>query len=345
MEPDSTYIGWKAIVVSALFIPIQVVFVVLRFWAQRLSRKSYDWDDWLVIASLLTQVVASALAIGVVLQGGVGYHIEYHAANDPEKITNYFKYLVAISIWYTMTMSLAKLAILVVYRRLFPQRLMHISVWIVAVILILQSIVGTILLFVVCRPFWVNWGPLEMQQTHCFDKMSLFLWISLPNIITDLALIALPLPIIWKLQLSNNLKAALTVTFLIGGSGLVASIMRFREFASNHLFPDVTWNAVGLVIWTVVEPGIYLISVSMMMYRPLLERVVRTAKTTVSQRSTGTRMGMSSKSDGLELTDRTQNSSHRFERLHGENDEEALRPKYYHPGQIEVRKDIVVTRS
>lgn len=304
------------------------------------------------------------------LQGGVGYHIEYHAANDPEKITNYFKYLVAISIWYTMTMSLAKLAILVVYRRLFPQRLMHISVWIVAVILILQSIVGTILLFVVCRPFWVNWGPLEMQQTHCFDKMSLFLWISLPNIITDLALIALPLPIIWKLQLSNNLKAALTVTFLIGGryvyeavpfilssfsidvpiltfheSGLVASIMRFREFASNHLFPDVTWNAVGLVIWTVVEPGIYLISVSMMMYRPLLERVVRTAKTTVSQRSTGTRMGMSSKSDGLELTDRTQNSSHRFERLNGDNDEEALRPTYYQPGQIEVRKDIVVTRS
>jgi hypothetical protein len=64
MEPDSTYIGWKAIVVSALFIPIQVVFVVLRFWAQRLSRKSYDWDDWLVIASLLTQIVASALAIG-----------------------------------------------------------------------------------------------------------------------------------------------------------------------------------------------------------------------------------------------------------------------------------------
>lgn len=304
------------------------------------------------------------------LQGGVGYHIEYHAAHDPEKITNYFKYLVAISIWYTMTMSLAKLAILVVYRRLFPQRLMHISVWIVAVILILQSIVGTILLFVVCRPFWVNWGPLEMQQDHCFDKMSLFLWISLPNIITDLALIALPLPIIWKLQLSNNLKAALTVTFLIGGryvyeavpfilssfsidvpiltlheSGLVASIMRFREFASNHLFPDVTWNAVGLVIWTVVEPGIYLISVSMMMYRPLLERVVRTAKTTVSQRSTGARMGMSSKSDGLELTDRTQNSSHRFERLNGENDEEALRPTYYHAGQIEVRKDIVVTRS
>lgn len=64
MEPDSTYIGWKAIVVSALFIPIQVVFVVLRFWAQRLSRKSYDWDDWLVIASLLTQIVASALGIG-----------------------------------------------------------------------------------------------------------------------------------------------------------------------------------------------------------------------------------------------------------------------------------------
>lgn len=128
-------------------------------------------------------------------------------------------------------------------------------------------------------------------------------------------------------------------------SGLVASILRFKEFADNKLFPDVTWNAIGLIIWTIVEPGIYLISASMMMYRPLLERVARTARSTV-QRSLGSKKATLNKStDAMELTDRSQDGNHRFERLYGDTDEEALSPGSFHPGKIEIRKDITVTRS
>lgn len=56
-------------------------------------------------------------------------------------------------------------------------------------------------------------------------------------------------------------------------SGLVTSIVRFTEFFKRNSFSDGTWTAVDLIIWTQVEPGVYLISACMMTFRPLLDRV------------------------------------------------------------------------
>jgi hypothetical protein len=58
-------------------------------------------------------------------------------------------------------------------------------------------------------------------------------------------------------------------------SGLVASILRFWAFSNTNSFTDATYNAVELIIWTVVEPGIYLIGACMLVFRPLLDKVSR----------------------------------------------------------------------
>ncbi|CAH0050541.1 unnamed protein product [Clonostachys solani] len=355
---STEYIGWRIDVLAGVLTPLQILCVGLRFYSHRLSGKKYDWDDWLILANLFTQLVLAGMILGVVHQGGVGYHVEYHAERDPETLVIYFKYLAAIPIWYSATINLSKLAILAVYKRLFPQRRMHICIWVLAGILVVHSIVGVILLFTVCRPFWANWGSLEVQNAHCYDRIALFLWYSLPSIITDVILILLPLPVVWKLQLTSKLKIALTVTFLIGGSdfhmlsiygsGLLASIMRFRGFAENNLFPDFTWTATVLMTWTLVEPSIYLISACFMMYRPLLERVVRVAKNSTIRSTTGAKGTSKSlnSTDAIEMGHRSQVGSHghRFERLYGEGDEEALRPTY-DPAHIHVRTDIDVSKA
>lgn len=56
------------------------------------------------------------------------------------------------------------------------------------------------------------------------------------------------------------------------GSGLVASILRFLTFYNTNSFNDGTYNAPELMIWTVAEPGIYLIAACLLTYRPLLEK-------------------------------------------------------------------------
>lgn len=60
---------------------------------------------------------------------------------------------------------------------------------------------------------------------------------------------------------------------LISHSGLVTSILRFHTFFVTNSFTDGTYDAVELIIWTITEPGIYLISACLLTYRPLLERL------------------------------------------------------------------------
>ncbi|KAH9985242.1 hypothetical protein F4779DRAFT_612164 [Xylariaceae sp. FL0662B] len=56
-------------------------------------------------------------------------------------------------------------------------------------------------------------------------------------------------------------------------SGLLASILRFNSFYSTNSFIDATFHAIELIIWTIAELGIYLISACLLMFRPLLEKV------------------------------------------------------------------------
>ena len=39
---------------------------------------------------------------------------------------------------------------------------------------------------------------------------------SVPNIVTDVVMLILPMPVIWRLKISRAQKAGLTVTFLLG---------------------------------------------------------------------------------------------------------------------------------
>ncbi|KUI66311.1 hypothetical protein VM1G_01527 [Cytospora mali] len=270
--PQTEYIGTRLAVFVAFFTPLQLVMVILRFVARRLTARPRGLDDFLVIACLLSQFIATGIAIGALKNGGVGYHAEWLTVYHPYLVTSFLKYLMAIATWYFLTCGLGKLAICVFYRTLFPQRSVLIILCITSGIIICTAIATSVANLAACTPFSASWGSSEEQAAGCFDKEKLYIWASFPNIITDVILLVLPLPITWKLNTTKRLKVALTFTFLIGSIGLISSVLRFVSFSSNNSFIDPTWHAVELIIWTIAEPGIYLVAACLMTYRPLVDR-------------------------------------------------------------------------
>lgn len=131
-------------------------------------------------------------------------------------MTNFFKFMLVKSNWYWVTMSLSKLAICVFYRVLFPQRSVLIILCITAGIMICQSVVCIITGLAVCQSFADQWASTTVQAANCIDKEALYVWSTFPSIITDVVLLLLPLPIIWKLHISGRLKIALSCTFALG---------------------------------------------------------------------------------------------------------------------------------
>lgn len=62
--------------------------------------------------------------------------------------------------------------------------------------------------------------PVDTFWTHekprtCIDPLRMFLDIAIPNVATDVVLLAFPIPWIWKLVVSTSQKIALLAIFLI----------------------------------------------------------------------------------------------------------------------------------
>jgi hypothetical protein len=52
--PDAPYIGDRIIVINAIFIPLTVLFVVVRLYTRLYLTKSFALDDWyLIVATIL----------------------------------------------------------------------------------------------------------------------------------------------------------------------------------------------------------------------------------------------------------------------------------------------------
>jgi hypothetical protein len=148
----------------------------------------------------------------------VGFHQAYIAETDPARLLVWGKYLTAISTFYFTQLNLPKLAICALYYRLFPGRTSRIVVWVIAGVLIAATVSMTIALLAACEPFEANWNPalLAMGQARCINKEQLFIWTSIPSIVTDTAILVFPMPLIWKLHTNTRMKVALTFTFFVG---------------------------------------------------------------------------------------------------------------------------------
>ena len=66
-----------------------------------------------------------------------------------------------------------------------------------------------------CKPVAFAWDK-TINGGKCINTLAYFRYATIPNIITDAAMLISPLPTIWKLQTSNAQKIGLTAVFLTG---------------------------------------------------------------------------------------------------------------------------------
>lgn len=59
------------------------------------------------------------------------------------------------------------------------------------------------------------WDP--SVKGRCINIHEYFIGIAVPNIITDIALLVMPLPYMWRLQVPLPKKIALMFVFVLGG--------------------------------------------------------------------------------------------------------------------------------
>lgn len=152
---------------------------------------------------------------GVVKYGNEGRHLDALEQTDPRGVTTYYKWLLVVSSYYFAVVGIPKLAILALYHRVFPIKFYHNIIYVLIFIVIATGIVCPIMSLNLCHPFAFNWNH-SIPGGKCLNGGAFYRWGSLPNILTDIALLVLPMPIVWNMKASTNMKIGLTLTFLTG---------------------------------------------------------------------------------------------------------------------------------
>ncbi|KAN0066797.1 hypothetical protein V8E54_015086, partial [Elaphomyces granulatus] len=270
---NQEYCGDKLVTISIVFIILNSVFVILRFYARSITKAAYGWDDYLIIASFISNVSLCVVSIIAVYRGGVGRHIWDVLENDPKLVIGWAQGILAMELIYFSSVALPKLSLLCFCLRVFVFRKARIFAWIVISVVILNWATFSIAAILQCRPV-AYWWDKTIQGGVCFDAQVFFRAMSVPNIATDVMMLALPITSLMQLRLPLFKKIALCFIFLTGGVGMLASIYRLLRFLSTDAFTDRTWVTVSLEGWSVVECGMYLVAACLPMLRPVVEKVI-----------------------------------------------------------------------
>jgi hypothetical protein len=116
---------------------------------------------------------------------------------------------------YVLAVGTTKLSILTFYLRVFVQRYIRWGAKI-GIGLILAGELGMILQpFLMCKP-WQYIYDKTIKGAVCGDHHASLIAMGVWAMVTDLAVLLLPLPSLWALQMNPKKKMALVVVFSIG---------------------------------------------------------------------------------------------------------------------------------
>ncbi|KAK2015247.1 integral membrane protein [Colletotrichum eremochloae] len=261
----------SVVAVSIAFIIIPTMMVALRLIARRIANRVMDGSDWCIIAACVFSNALQAVSIVSVVQCGVGLS---NADVVPKygfgPIIKFLKVLVVQQILWAVSLSLCKIAILLLYSKIFATRAMVMAARIMAGFTAVWTVITVLIAFFICRPLSDNW-LLDLKNRNCGNQPAADGTMGVLNMITDIAVLVMPISHLWKLRLETYKKVALIVTFSLGVFTCIVSALRLYYLANLEYY-DVILNIPNALIFSALEPGVGITLACIPFLRPLLGR-------------------------------------------------------------------------
>ncbi|MCJ1393209.1 hypothetical protein MMC18_006081 [Xylographa bjoerkii] len=226
------------------------------------------WDDlWIFIALFFAYGNGIAEIVGVVY-AGVGQHA---ADLSTFQVAAAKQCLLAAEMTWVMCTTSIKLSILCLFVRLFPIRRVRIEAYILIGIVTTFCLAALLAFLLQCRPIQANWDP--TIEAVCGNQAASWLGTGITNILTDVMVLALPIPSVWNLKLPRVTKIGLIGIFGVGFLVCIISILRIISIFSISL-ADITYTKVPTDIYSILEPSLGIICACLPILRPIFDRIL-----------------------------------------------------------------------
>ncbi|GAB1312719.1 Rhodopsin domain-containing protein [Madurella fahalii] len=254
--------GPSVVAVATIGIAVSTLAVVLRFWSRAVaSTLVLWWDDWAMLLTILLSHAFLALDIYMTTVG-LGRHAwAVPMENLPSMITAQRLGVV----FYTATVWGIKISALLLYGRLFRTSQRFVMVLrVTGVVVTIWWLITAIYPWSFCDPIAKNIDP--FLPGTCWENIPWYYASSFFNAFFDLVVLALPVPIIWRLRTSRRKKFAVTMVLLLGYCSAFLSFARFIIIAINPAIlsvnppADPSWDLVPLLYLSMLEGPIAIIA-------------------------------------------------------------------------------------
>jgi len=116
---------------------------------------------------------------------------------------------------YYLSLGLTKSSIILQYQRIFAMKKFQITSWIIMAAVIIYTVWAVFSSIFACVPVRAFW-TLNVHA-KCINQKAMWFTNAAINIITDFAIILLPMPVVRSLQMGKRQKQVLLLIFGIGG--------------------------------------------------------------------------------------------------------------------------------
>ncbi|KAI1140333.1 MFS general substrate transporter [Hypoxylon sp. FL0543] len=280
--------GYAVFAVTACTLILTTFVVLARLYCRTRIVRSVTWDDYFIICALAL-AFGMTFAIDFACFRGLGRH-------DEDVPDSYWYSLrrceYVFSVLYNPALMATKTSVLIFYLRLSKntQKVLRFASWAVLGLVNLAGAVLTLINIFQCRPLPAAYDPLVVP-TYCIPILTQFICSAPINVVTDLAILALPLPVLTSMRLPRRQKVILILTFALGTFVTVVDVVRIyyleQAITQNSSLtqttptgpvlghtPQFAWYASFSLMWSAVEVNVGIICACIPTLKPLIRRIL-----------------------------------------------------------------------
>ncbi|KAL2172386.1 hypothetical protein VTG60DRAFT_6225 [Thermothelomyces hinnuleus] len=231
-------------------------FVLLRVYESGFRKKEFHWADLWAVLAMISSI---PMDVGEFFMRAHGMGRDIWTLT-PEEITKVVKYTWITQVSYIPAIILTKITVVCFFMHVFPSRRFHMFCWgtiIHCVLFMVSTMIAAILACIPVEYAWSAWTG--SGEGVCFDNNAFWWAHSAINIATDLWILALPIPLLLRLQMGRKKKIYLLLMFSVGIVITIISIIRFSGLVTYSTSSNPTFNNVNVATYSVIECNISIV--------------------------------------------------------------------------------------
>ncbi|OAG08640.1 uncharacterized protein CC84DRAFT_1203964 [Paraphaeosphaeria sporulosa] len=279
IDPSRATMHYRAVILVApitAFYILDLLVLLLRAWSRYIKKSSWRLSDYFIFIASIFGTGYIAICWLVAERAGIGYPIIQVAPHERLLIRKAFFAAWLLQSWAN---SFIRLSILDFLLQVFaPEEKFCLAINFFQAATSAYLIACTIAWLATCRPFRYNWELGPDVPRHCGNLQLKFFLSAIFNLVLDVGILILPMPMLWTLQINTRKKITISLIFGLGSFVCFATAWRTYhvvKFSKPHNQINFTMGVVEDALWSGLEITLGIINACLPAMQPAVQHLVR----------------------------------------------------------------------